>query len=186
MHAISHCPHLPELKRIAPDVHTDARGCFFETFRQRDFDTAIGQHVAFVQDNHSHSKRGVLRGLHAQHARHAQGKLVRVVRGTIFDVAVDVRRDSPTFGRWAALTLSEHNRWQHWIPAGYAHGFLVLSDAADVLYKTTDYWTPECEVTYAWNDPAFAIAWPLDGLLDGLLDGQPLLSDKDRATAQLR
>jgi len=177
MIALSYCPQLPELKRIEPACHADARGYFYESFRQCDFDSAIGQAVTFVQDNHSRSLQGVLRGLHAQHAPHEQGKLVRVVRGEIFDVAVDVRRDSPTFGRWAALRLSEHNRWQHWIPAGYAHGFLVLSDAADVLYKTTDYWTPECEVTYAWNDPAFAIAWPLDK--------PPLLSDKDHAAKRL-
>jgi len=174
MRVVSYCPQLPELKRIEPEVHVDARGHFFETFRQRDFDAAIGQRVRFVQDNHSHSMHGVLRGLHAQQA---QGKLVRVVHGEIFDVAVDVRRDSPTFGRWAALRLSAHNRWQHWIPAGYAHGFLVLSDAADVLYKTTDYWTPECEASYAWNDPAFAIDWPLTG--------PPLLSDKDRTAKRL-
>jgi len=177
MHVVTYCPALPALKRIEPVCHADTRGHFFETFRQRDFDAAIGQHVSFVQDNHSHSTRGVLRGLHAQRAPHGQGKLVRVVHGEIFDVAVDVRRDSPTFGRWAALTLSAQNRWQHWIPAGYAHGFLVLSDCADVLYKTTDYWMPEYEASYAWDDPTFAIAWPLSGV--------PLLSDKDRTTPPL-
>jgi len=178
MHALSYCPQLPELKRIEPVCHSDARGYFFESFRQCELDAALGQHVAFVQDNHSHSKRGVLRGLHAQHAPHSQGKLVRVVQGEIFDVAVDVRRDSPTFGRWAALRLSAENRWQHWIPAGYAHGFLVLSAAADVLYKTTDYWQPDCERIYAWNEPRFAITWPLTE--------PPILSDKDRAAVQLR
>jgi len=182
MKIITYCPQLPELKRIEPDIHSDARGHFFETHRQRNFEAAIGQRVAFVQSNHSHSLRGVLRGLHAQRAPHAQGKLVRVVQGEICDVAVDVRRDSPTFGRWAALRISAHNRWQHWIPAGYAHGFLVLSETADVLYKTTDYWLPEHETTYAWNDPAFAITWPLDELPGG----QALLSDKDRAAKWLK
>lgn len=171
MRAIAYSSELPELRRIEPAVHGDARGHFFESFNQRDFESAIGRRVSFVQDNQSRSACGVLRGLHYQQPPHAQAKLVRVAQGEIFDVAVDVRRGSPTFGRWAALRLSAENRWQHWIPEGYAHGFLVLSDFADVLYKTTDYWTPGSEGALAWDDPDAAVAWPLSG--------PPTLSAKD-------
>jgi len=177
MRALAYSDQLPDLRMIEPALHGDARGHFFESFNCRDFEAAIGRRVEFVQDNQSRSARGVLRGLHCQRAPHAQGKLVRVVQGEIYDVAVDVRHESPTFGRWAALRLSAQNRLQHWIPEGYAHGFLVLSGFADVLYKTTGYWTPECEAAIAWNDPVIGIAWPLKG--------PPLLSDKDRAAGSL-
>jgi len=177
MRALAYCPHLPELLRIEPARHDDTRGHFFESFNGREFAALAGRHVEFVQDNQSYSVRGVLRGLHYQRAPHAQGKLVRVVQGEIFDVAVDVRHGSSTFGRWAALRLSADNRFQHWIPEGYAHGFLVCSEVAEVLYKTTEYWTPECETCIAWNDPTIAIAWPLIGA--------PKLSDRDRAAGSL-
>lgn len=162
---------LPEVLILEPTVFTDARGAVFESFNQREFTRATGIDLQFVQDNHSRSQRHVLRGLHYQRL-HAQGKLVRVVAGEIFDVAVDVRRASPTFGRWAGVTLSAHNRHQLWIPPGFAHGFLVLSESAEVLYKTTDYWQPEDECVLAWNDVQVGIAWPLQG--------EPLLSGKDR------
>lgn len=151
---------LPEVLVIEPAVHGDARGFFMESFNQRGFDAAVGSHVEFVQDNHSRSARGVLRGLHYQLPPHAQGKLVRVTRGTVFDVAVDMRRGSPRFGRWAGVELSGDNHRQLWIPPGFAHGFLVLSDAADFLYKTTDYYAPQCEAALRWDDPTVAIAWP--------------------------
>jgi len=178
MRAVSYAPHLPELKMIDPVLHGDARGHFFESFNEREFAAAIGRCVHFVQDNQSRSVRGVLRGLHCQRAPHAQEKLIRVVQGEIFDVAVDVRTCSPTFGCWAGLHLSENNRLQHWIPEGYAHGFLVLSEVAEVLYKTTEYWRPECEAVFAWDDPAIGIVWPLKGTV--------LLSDKDRTAQTLR
>jgi len=177
MRVLAYSDQLTDLRVIEPSLHGDARGHFFESFNCRDFEAAIGRRVEFVQDNQSRSARGVLRGLHYQRAPHVQGKLVRVVQGEIFDVAVDARRTSPTFGRWAALRLSADNRLQHWIPEGYAHGFLVLSEFADVLYKTTDYWTPECEATIAWNDPTIGIVWPLEG--------PPRLSDKDHAAQAL-
>jgi len=143
-----------------------------ESFNARRFQEATGLNVDFVQDNHSRSAKGVLRGLHYQ-IQQAQGKLVRVVRGSVFDVAVDLRRSSPTFGQWVGVTLSEENNRQFWIPPGFAHGFLVTSDSADFLYKTTDYYAPEHERSLAWNDPDVGVVWPLDGA--------PLLSAKDVA-----
>jgi dTDP-4-dehydrorhamnose 3,5-epimerase len=163
---------VPEVLVIEPRVFGDARGFFFESYNQRAFAEASGLNPAFVQDNHSRSARGVLRGLHYQ-VRQPQGKLVRVAAGEVFDVAVDVRRGSPTFGRWVGLTLSESNKRMLWIPAGFAHGFLVLSESADFLYKTTDYYAPEHERCILWNDPAIGIEWPLAG--------EPLLSAKDRS-----
>lgn len=170
---------LPEVLLIEPAVHGDARGFFMESFNQRAFDAAVGAHVAFVQDNHSRSARGVLRGLHYQLPPHAQGKLVRVARGAVFDVAVDMRRDSPRFGRWAGVELSADNHRQLWIPPGFAHGFLVLSDEADFLYKTTDYYAPQAEAAVRWDDPALAIAWPSVG-------AEPKVSAKDAAAPPLR
>jgi len=157
---------------IEPRVFGDERGFFFESYNARAFRQATGLNVSFVQDNHSRSARGVLRGLHYQIHR-PQGKLVRVVRGSVYDVAVDLRRSSPTFGRWVGVELSEHNHRQLWIPPGFAHGFVVTSESADFLYKTTDYYAPEHERCIAWNDPALGIAWPLDVA--------PQLSAKDRA-----
>lgn len=166
---------IPDVLILEPKVFGDARGFFFESYNQRDFETATGLHgLAFVQDNHSRSRRGVLRGLHYQLPPKAQGKLVRVVRGAVFDVAVDIRRDSPTFGRWVGVELSESNHRQLWIPPGFAHGFLVLSDEADFLYKTTDYYSPEHECCIRWDDPTLAIAWPL-------AKSVPVISAKDSA-----
>ena len=156
---------------LEPRVFGDARGFFFESFNARVFHELTGGDAAFVQDNHSRSGRGVLRGLHYQ-IRQPQGKLVRVVSGSVFDVAVDLRRHSPSFGRWFGAELTAENRRMLWIPPGFGHGFLVTSDAAEFLYKTTDYWAPEHERCLRWNDPALGIDWPLDG--------EPLLSDKDR------
>jgi dTDP-4-dehydrorhamnose 3,5-epimerase len=156
---------------IEPRVFSDERGFFFESWNQRTF-VAQGIDAAFVQDNHSRSLRDVLRGLHYQ-IEHAQGKLVRVCEGEVFDVAVDIRRSSPSFGRWVGINLSAENRRMLWIPPGFAHGFLVLSEAAEFLYKTTDYWYPEHERTLLWNDPALAIDWPLSGA--------PRLAPKDAA-----
>ena len=150
---------IPEVLVIEPRVFGDARGFFYESFNQRAFDEAIGRHVEFVQDNHSRSGRGVLRGLHYQ-IEQPQGKLVRVVRGAVFDVAVDIRKSSPTFGQWVGVELSEENGKQMWVPEGFAHGFLVLSESADFLYKTTDYYAPAHERSIRWNDPAIGIAWP--------------------------
>jgi dTDP-4-dehydrorhamnose 3,5-epimerase len=164
---------------IEPRVFGDARGFFMESFNQRQFNDAVGADVVFVQDNHSRSAKGVLRGLHFQKAPHAQGKLVRVAAGAVFDVAVDIRRDSPTFGRWVGVELSADNHRQLWIPAGLAHGFLVLSDAADFLYKTTDYYAPQAEGAVRWDDPDLAIAWPDVGMA-------PQLSTKDAAAPWLR
>lgn len=149
---------------LEPRVFGDARGFFFESFNAREFEAATGQRAHFVQDNHSRSARGVLRGLHLQRAPHAQGKLVRVSEGAVFDVAADVRRGSPTFGEWVGVELSAKNHRQLWIPPGLAHGFLVLSEWAEFLYKTTDYYAPEAEVCIRWNDPTLAIPWPLDAL----------------------
>lgn len=157
---------------IEPQVYGDERGFFFESYNARAFRQATGLDVSFVQDNHSRSAKGVLRGLHYQ-IRQPQGKLVRVVRGSVYDVAVDLRRSSPTFGCWVGVELSEHNHRQLWVPPGFAHGFVVTSDSADFLYKTTDYYAPEHERCIAWDDPALGIAWPLDGV--------PQLSAKDRA-----
>ena len=162
---------IADVLRIEPKVFGDDRGFFFESYNQRAFREATGVELDFVQDNHSKSARGVLRGLHYQ-IRQAQGKLVRVVAGEVFDVAVDLRRGSKTFGRWVGEVLSADNKRQLWIPAGMAHGFVVLSESAEFLYKTTDYWAPEFERCIAWNDPTLAIAWPE-------LDAAPLLSGKD-------
>jgi dTDP-4-dehydrorhamnose 3,5-epimerase len=164
---------------IEPKVFGDERGFFFESFNQRAFNEAVGQPVDFVQDNHSRSAKGVLRGLHFQRAPHGQGKLVRVTQGSVFDVAVDIRPDSTTFGRWVGVELSGVNHRQMWIPAGLAHGFLVTSDSADFLYKTTDYYRPESEGSVRWDDPDLAIAWPLEGIT-------PALSAKDAAAPRLR
>ena len=151
---------IAEVKIIEPRVFEDERGFFFESFNQQRFEEAVGQPVAFVQDNHSRSSRGVLRGLHYQQAPHAQGKLVRCVAGAVWDVAVDLRQSSPTFGQSVGVELSAGNRRQLWIPAGFAHGFLTLSESAEFLYKTTDYYAPAAEVCLRWNDPVLAIAWP--------------------------
>ena len=161
---------IPEVLVIEPKVFGDARGFFFEGFNQKAFNEATGLDVQFVQDNHSRSAKGVLRGLHYQ-IQQPQGKLVRVVRGAVFDVAVDIRKGSATFGKWVGMELSEDNYKQHWIPAGFAHGFLVTSESAEFLYKTTDYYAPEHERCIAWNDPAIGIQWPLDAA--------PQLSSKD-------
>ncbi|MBN3852549.1 dTDP-4-dehydrorhamnose 3,5-epimerase [Paraburkholderia sp. Ac-20340] len=153
---------LSEVKIIEPRVFGDARGFFFESFNGRAFAEQVQAGVEFVQDNHSRSSKGVLRGLHYQ-IEHAQGKLVRVIAGEVFDVAVDVRRSSPTFGQWVGVTLSAENRRQLWVPPGFAHGFVAMSDVAEMLYKTTDYWYPEHERSLLWSDPAIGIEWPLDG-----------------------
>ena len=150
---------IPEVLIIEPKVFGDARGFFFESFNQKAFDEAIGRHVDFVQDNHSRSAKGVLRGLHYQ-IQQPQGKLVRVVSGAVFDVAVDIRRSSATFGKWVGVELSEQNQRQLWVPEGFAHGFLVLTETADFLYKTTDYYAPAYERSVMWNDPAIGIDWP--------------------------
>ncbi len=171
---------LPEVLLFAPKVFGDARGFFYESFNQRSFLASLppgagagldGVPLQFVQDNHSRSARNVLRGLHYQ-IRQPQGKLVRVTAGEVFDVAVDLRKSSPTFGKWAGMHLSAENRCQAWIPPGFGHGFVVLSEHAEFLYKTTDYWAPEHERCIAWNDPAIGIDWPIDGA--------PLLSAKDQ------
>ena len=154
---------LPGVLVLEPKVFGDPRGFFFESFNQREFSAATGVSAHFVQDNHSRSLKGVLRGLHFQVER-AQGKLVRVTEGAVFDVAVDIRPDSPAYGKWIGLELSAVNKKQLWIPPGLAHGFLVLSESADFLYKTTDYWFPEYERGIAWNDVEISIAWPLEGL----------------------
>lgn len=163
---------IPDVLIIEPKVFGDARGFFFESFNERAFRHSTGLNVNFVQDNHSRSARGVLRGLHYQ-VLQPQGKLVRVVLGSVFDVAVDLRRSSVTFGRWVGVELSEDNKRQMWVPAGFAHGFLVTSDSADFLYKTTDYYEPEHERCIAWDDPAIGVDWPLEGIV-------PQLSPKDR------
>lgn len=153
---------LAGVKIIEPRVFEDARGFFYESFNARSFAQVVGVDVQFVQDNHSRSTKGVLRGLHYQ-IEHAQGKLVRVTSGEVFDVAVDIRRGSPTFGKWVGVHLSADNKRQVWLPPGFAHGFCVLSESAEFLYKTTDYWYPEHERCLLWNDPALGIEWPLDG-----------------------
>jgi dTDP-4-dehydrorhamnose 3,5-epimerase len=163
---------------VEPKVFADARGFFLESFNQRQFDAAVGAPVTFVQDNHSRSARGVLRGLHMQVGAHAQGKLVRVTSGRIFDVAVDVRAGSPTYRRWLGLELDDVAHRQLWIPPGLAHGFLVMSQSADVQYKTTDYYTPAAEVGIRWDDAALAIAWPK-------LDVPYILSAKDQVAPTL-
>ena len=164
---------------IEPKVFGDARGFFFESFNQKAFDAAVGSSVTFVQDNHSRSARGVLRGLHLQTAPHAQGKLVRVTSGCVFDVAADVDPASPTYGTWVGFELSGENHRQVWIPPGYAHGFLVLSEYADFMYKTTDYYAPGTERGVRWDDPRLAISWPDTGVTYALSDkdaNAPLLS----------
>lgn len=157
---------------IEPRVFADSRGFFYESFNARDFRAEVGLDVRFLQDNHSLSARGVLRGLHYQ-IPNAQGKLVRITRGAVLDVVLDIRRSSPTFGQWFSQVLSASNRLQLWLPPGFAHGFSVLEEATECLYKTTDYWMPEQERTILWNDPALGIDWQLQG--------EPILSDKDRA-----
>jgi dTDP-4-dehydrorhamnose 3,5-epimerase len=157
---------------LEPKVFGDERGFFMESYNQRAFNDAVGDEVNFVQDNHSRSTKGVLRGLHYQVAPHAQGKLVRVTQGSVFDVAVDLRRDSPTFGRWVGAELSGENHRQLWLPAGVAHGFLVTSNSADFLYKTTDYYAPQAERCLRWDDSELAIQWPLG-------DTAPIVSAKD-------
>lgn len=152
---------IPEVVLFEPQVFGDQRGFFYESFNQRQFDEATGLAVSFVQDNHSRSAQHVLRGLHYQ-IRQPQGKLVRVVQGEVFDVAVDIRRSSPTFGQWVGAHLSAENKHQLWVPEGFAHGFVVLSDTAEFLYKTTDYYAPEHERCIAWDDPQLAIDWPLE------------------------
>ena len=163
---------LPDVLIIEPRVFGDARGFFTESWSENVFNEAVGQPVRFVQDNHSRSSRGVLRGLHYQLPPHAQGKLVRCVSGAVFDVAVDLRRSSPHFGRWAGVELSADNHRQLWVPPGFAHGFLVLSETADFLYKTTDTYAPQAEGSVRWDDPAIGIQWPELGLA-------PLLAEKD-------
>jgi dTDP-4-dehydrorhamnose 3,5-epimerase len=164
---------IPEVLVLEPRVHGDARGWFFESYNRRVFAAATGIDAEFVQDNHSRSARNVLRGLHYQ-LRRPQGKLVRVTLGAVFDVAVDLRRGSRTFGRWVGMRLDADSRRLLWVPPGFAHGFLVLSEVAEVQYKATDYYAPELERTLAWNDPALAIGWPLAG------GSEPLLAEKDR------
>ena len=168
---------IPDVLIIEPKVFGDARGFFYESFNGRAFDEAVGRHVEFVQDNHSRSSKGVLRGLHYQ-IQQPQGKLVRVARGAVFDVAVDVRKSSSTFGKWVGVELSEDNHRQLWVPPGFAHGFLVLSETADFLYKTTDYYAPEFERCIRWDDPDLAITWPLSDA--------PQLSAKDAAGQRLQ
>ena len=168
---------IPEVVLIEPKVFGDARGFFFESFNQAQFEQAIGKSVQFVQDNHSRSAKGVLRGLHYQ-IQQPQGKLVRVVQGAVFDVAVDIRKSSPTFGQWVGEELSEDNHRQLWVPPGFAHGFMVLSETAEFLYKTTDYYAPHYERCIAWNDPVIGIEWPH-------LAQAPVLSAKDQQGVQL-
>lgn len=168
---------IPDVLILEPKVFGDERGFFLETYNKRAFREATGLDVDFVQDNHSSSRRGVLRGLHYQ-VRQAQGKLVRVISGEVFDVAVDLRRSSPAFGKWTAVRLDAASKRMAWIPAGFAHGFLVLSDHAECVYKTTDYYAPEHERTLLWNDPQLGIRWPLEG--------EPMLADRDRRAPSLK
>lgn len=161
---------IPEVVLVEPKVFGDDRGFFFESFNQQLFEQVVGKSINFVQDNHSRSVKGVLRGLHYQ-IQNSQGKLVRVVSGAVFDVAVDLRRSSATFGQWVGALLSAENKHQLWVPEGFAHGFVVLSDSAEFLYKTTDYYSPEHERCIRWDDPTLNIEWPIDY--------QPHLSDKD-------
>ncbi|HEU0187489.1 MAG TPA: dTDP-4-dehydrorhamnose 3,5-epimerase [Gallionellaceae bacterium] len=171
-------PRLPDVQLIEPQVFEDERGFFFESYNQRVFEKLAGHSVNFVQDNHSRSARHVLRGLHYQMLQ-PQGKLIRVVAGAVWDVAVDLRRSSPTFGQWAGHMLSADNKHMLWIPPGFAHGFVVLSESADCLYKTTAYWAPEHERTILWNDPDLAIDWQLAG-------AAPVLSAKDMAGVRFK
>lgn len=162
---------IPEVILFEPKVFGDDRGFFYESFNQKAFEEAVGRSVQFVQDNHSRSVKGVLRGLHYQ-VKQTQGKLVRVTHGEVFDVAVDLRKSSPTFGKWVGAHLSAENKQQLWVPEGFAHGFVVLSESAEFLYKTTDYYAPAHERSLAWNDPAIGIDWPLEET--------PTLSAKDQ------
>jgi dTDP-4-dehydrorhamnose 3,5-epimerase len=168
---------IPELIVLEPKIHGDDRGFFFESYNARDFHEATGLKMKFMQDNHSLSRKGVLRGLHYQLPPHAQGKLVRVVRGAIFDVAVDVRASSPSFGRWDGVELSAENKKQLWIPPGFAHGFLTLSEKAEVLYKATEFYSPESERSILWDDPEIGITWSMQET--------PIISDKDRQGKRL-
>lgn len=168
---------IPDVLIIEPKVFGDERGFFFESFNRRQFAALIGREVDFVQDNHSRSAQNVLRGLHYQ-IEHAQGKLVRVIQGEVFDVAVDLRKSSPSFGQHVSAQLSAENKRMLWIPEGFAHGFMVLSESAEFLYKTTDYWAPEFERGLLWNDPALGIQWPVQG-------SAPTLSVKDQQAALL-
>ena len=163
---------------LEPKVFGDTRGFFMESFNQKTFNEAVGREISFVQDNHSRSAKGVLRGLHYQLPPHAQGKLVRVTQGSVFDVAVDMRRDSPTFGQWVGVELSGDNHRQLWLPPGMAHGFLVTSESADFLYKTTGYYAPQAEGCVLWSDPALGITWPHVG-------AAPQLAAKDAAAPPL-
>lgn len=165
---------IPDVKIFEPKVFGDSRGFFFESFNQQVFEAAVGRPVVFVQDNHSKSAKHVVRGLHYQ-IHHAQGKLVRVVAGEVFDVAVDIRRSSPTFGKWVGVTLSAENKRQLWVPEGFAHGFVVTSESAEFLYKTTDYWYPDAERAIRWDDPEIAIEWPVEG--------EAIVSAKDAAAS---
>ena len=169
---------LPEVLILEPRVFGDARGFFFESYNRRDFQASTGLDVEFVQDNHSRSARGVLRGIHYQLVQ-PQGKLVRVIAGSVWDVAVDLRKSSPRFGQWAGVELSADNKRQLWVPPGFGHAFLTLSEHAEFLYKTTNYWYPEHERSVVWNDPTLAIAWPLAAL------GEPQLAAKDAAAVDL-
>lgn len=163
---------IPDVLIVEPTVYGDDRGFFYESFNQRLWNEATGLNTVFVQDNHSRSVKNVLRGLHYQ-IRHPQGKLARATLGEVYDVAVDIRRNSPTFGQWVGVTLSAENKRQLWVPEGFAHGFVVVSDMAEFLFKTTDYWYPEFERCIIWNDPQLAIEWPLEG--------EPVLAKKDAA-----
>nr|AAO88956.1 dTDP-6-deoxy-D-glucose-3,5-epimerase [Vibrio cholerae] len=157
---------IPDVKIIEPKVFGDERGFFFESFNQQQFEAAVGYPVHFVQDNHSKSTKGVLRGLHYQLAPHAQAKLVRCVVGEVFDVAVDIRKSSPTFGQWVGVHLSAENKRQLWIPEGFAHGFVTLSETAEFLYKTTNYYSPQCEGAIRWDDSKVGIEWPVEGVVN--------------------
>ena len=166
---------IPDVVLIEPEVFSDARGFFFESFNRRRFAEVTGRDIEFVQDNHTRSVKNVLRGLHYQ-VQQPQGKLVRATQGAVFDVAVDIRHSSPSFGRYVGLELSADNRRMLWIPEGFAHGFVVISDSAEVLYKTTQYWSPEFECSVAWNDPVIGVPWPVR---------EPILSAKDRQAPSL-
>lgn len=169
---------LPEVVVVEPKVHRDDRGFFLEAWNRREFAEAVGEDVEFVQDNHSRSKRGVVRGLHYQVPPQPQGKLVRVALGAVWDVAVDIRAGSATFGQWVGVELSEENQRQLWIPPGFAHGFVVLSDEADLLYKASGYYSRDHDRSIRWDDPEIGIPWPLEG--------EPILSEKDRTAPGLR
>lgn len=169
---------IPDVLLIEPRVFGDERGFFFESFNQAAFNAAVGHEVTFVQDNHSRSAKGVLRGLHFQREPHAQGKLVRVAQGAVFDVAVDIRRESPSFGKWVGVELDAHKHQQLWIPPGLAHGFFVMSESADFMYKTTEYYRPDAEGSLRWDDPVLGIAWPLEGR-------PPVISAKDALACPL-